>query len=190
MHGPATAFGTYLSPPSSSLSSSPSSSSLQLLPHDGDNNRPIEPFGPHGVPNPSLGNWCFSTAPLTNITRIRVLESVFGFCQGILFDYENGARRSVGNCRIGVDRMVTYSDPSHMCYVPTKHVRRRKDLNIRPGPQGERQAVRVVGGCSGPSTHDHEDGGWICCSPLRGEVNFWFTSDGSVMSLTAPAAAD
>ncbi|SPO05544.1 uncharacterized protein DNG_08231 [Cephalotrichum gorgonifer] len=54
----------------------------------------------------------FSSAPLSNVVSV----TVFYFadttrCRGIIFKYGNGGERSVGQCRVGVDRTERFDQP-------------------------------------------------------------------------------
>lgn len=54
----------------------------------------------------------FSSAPLAQIDCAYVFEDdEQGLCRGILFEYANGSSRSVGQCRLGVDRRKEYVEP-------------------------------------------------------------------------------
>jgi hypothetical protein len=101
---------------------------------------------------------------LKDVIRIEVFNDKYhGFSRGVLLDYKNGARRAVGACRLGVDKVVTYLNPSRICYYPSQV------SQTRPLPG---HAVRVKSG--GDPTHDHREDGWVC-SPMEGSLQFWFS---------------
>ncbi|KAM0560011.1 hypothetical protein ACHAPJ_003968 [Fusarium lateritium] len=113
-----------------------------------------------------------SSAPLKDVTRMQVLEDEeSGFCKAILLEYGNGARRALGNCRLGIDRARTCLNPSRICYRPSGHA---------SGIRRDIPAVRVQAACG--STHHHDEGDWIC-SAMEGVVEFWFSREQSVIRL-------
>ncbi|KAH8758031.1 hypothetical protein F5883DRAFT_357265, partial [Diaporthe sp. PMI_573] len=58
----------------------------------------------------------FSSAPVAKVTSIHVFRQ-FGclLCQGILFKYENGGQRAIGQCRIGDDKSNKCAQPLMVC---------------------------------------------------------------------------
>lgn len=106
-----------------------------------------------------------SSAPLRNVTRMHISEDEeFHFCRGILFDYENGAQRAVGNCRLGLDPLKTYLSPVRICYLPITFSRTHSNTIYR--------SIRIESGCE--ATHVHGEGAWIC-SAMVGNLDFWFS---------------
>ncbi|CAH0048133.1 unnamed protein product [Clonostachys solani] len=125
---------------------------------------------PSNVPSrPAL----FSSASLQSVTCIEVFESIqTGASSGILFHYENGAQRAVGNCRTGLDSVQTYIKPSRLCWQSTSE---------RP------HSMRVIykfesGDCS---THQHNDDNWVCMA-LEGTMEFWFSQEDSSILIHHP----
>jgi hypothetical protein len=109
---------------------------------------------------------------------VQVLEDEeSGFCKAILLDYNNGARRALGNCRIGIDRPKTYLRPSQICYLPAGHA---------SGIRRDIPAVRVEAGCD--PNHRHKEGGWLC-STMEGVMEFWFSKEQSVVRVLQESAA-
>ncbi|KAG5745989.1 hypothetical protein H9Q72_011038 [Fusarium xylarioides] len=55
--------------------------------------------------------------PLQGTTRIDLFTcKTTGLCRGMLFGYEDGAQRAVGQCRMGIDNVTTYINPTRICY--------------------------------------------------------------------------
>lgn len=50
------------------------------------------------------------------MVRATVFRSEHGPSTGMVFDYENGARRAVGQCRLGVDAATAFDAPSRICF--------------------------------------------------------------------------
>ncbi|ORY58252.1 uncharacterized protein BCR38DRAFT_448479 [Pseudomassariella vexata] len=151
--GPATIFGTY---------------SLEQR-----NDISFLPFHHRSSDDASIHHANFSSAPLNNVTRIQVFEDEeLGFCRAMLFDYENGARRAVGNCRLGVDPAKTYLNPSRICYCSTQYLSQHSSV--------VRQMIRVESGSE--STHRHQIHTWVC-SAMEGNLEFWFSGEESIITI-------
>ncbi|KAI5459552.1 hypothetical protein BGZ63DRAFT_388280 [Mariannaea sp. PMI_226] len=115
-----------------------------------------------------------SLAPLKGVTRIQTFtDTELGFCKAIIFDYENGAQRAVGNCRLGIDCVTDYLNPSRICYLPVSFVLGHSG--------GDRQLVRVEGGCD-DFAHNHDEVSWVC-SGMDGVLEFWFSEEESVINI-------
>lgn len=56
----------------------------------------------------------FSAAPLQNIKSTQVFQNDRGYCYGILFEYTNGSRQAVGQCRVGLDTPTYCAEPKSM----------------------------------------------------------------------------
>ncbi|KAM5355274.1 hypothetical protein ACJ41O_001920 [Fusarium nematophilum] len=120
-----------------------------------------------GVLSPELwGNALFSSAPLEDVIHIRVYhEREEEFCRGILLEYRNGAQRSLGQCRVGVDPFTTYRNASRICIL--------RQCVKRP------KVWAGVAKVESPDGDDHSHGeeeGWTC-SPLAGTLEFWVNKD-------------
>jgi hypothetical protein len=151
--GPATVFGTY--------------------PGKQDNEDSFYPFLDPRIDEVPGSHMYFSSASLKDVTRMQVVkDEKSDFCRAIIFIYGNGAQRAVGNCRLGIDLVKTYLNPSRICYLPVSlsHV----------NGAGPRQVVRVEG--ENDSTHRHEENGWIC-SPMEGNLEFWFSAQDFVSTI-------
>ena len=54
----------------------------------------------------------FSAAPLDNVALAKVFhQEGRSYCRGLLFVYQDGAQRALGDCRVGVDPYETYETP-------------------------------------------------------------------------------
>ena len=114
----------------------------------------------------SESNVNFSSALLKGTTLITVFyREGNALCRGILFEYESGGQRAVGECRIGHDPYKIYTKPLFLCILKTTY--------LRPGTQLDHQASEVTFSCE--SSHNHENG-WDCYE-MSGVLNFWFTSE-------------
>ncbi|KAF5609154.1 uncharacterized protein FSUBG_4164 [Fusarium subglutinans] len=55
--------------------------------------------------------------PLKDAVRIDIFnERSTGYMRGFLLEYKNGAQRSAGQCRVGVDEVTVYHRPVSFCY--------------------------------------------------------------------------
>ncbi|KAL7953915.1 hypothetical protein V8C34DRAFT_295674 [Trichoderma compactum] len=102
----------------------------------------------------------YSSAPLNDVIRTQLFhERGSPTCRGIILEYRNGAKRALGQCRLGIDRTEECTEPVRFCYSNSLI--------------GGRQSVQVH--IAKDSSHTHEGGGWICCM-MRGDLEFWFTN--------------
>lgn len=66
---------------------------------------------------PVSANGYFSWAPLSNVSStLAFYDANTGFCRGILFHYQNGGCRAVGQCRLGVDPAEAVVRPVQFCF--------------------------------------------------------------------------
>ncbi|KAF7551194.1 hypothetical protein G7046_g7786 [Stylonectria norvegica] len=126
------------------------------------------PMSPNFIyPNPPISGGCLlSSAPLKNVTRVRIFKNDFtGECRGVLFEYNNGAQRAVGDCHLGASPDPFYDDscPKWICLATTEH-----DLL----ETGDSFYSAMVAARSSP--HEHSGGGvnWKCF-PMKGVMEFW-----------------
>ncbi|KID82755.1 hypothetical protein MGU_09924 [Metarhizium guizhouense ARSEF 977] len=131
-----------------------------------DDNLPIDPFRcPLIEKNPPFRDACFSLSPLNGTSRIRLFnDKDNGFCLGILLEFNNGAQRSLGQCRVGIDRSEDYQKPVCICI--------RRQSYTRPEITGLLQATTVT--CTERQEHSHGSREWTCFR-LQGELEFWFS---------------
>lgn len=120
---------------------------------------------PQELPSPkSMGyTTYFSSAPMAEVHRVDVFEDrETRLCRGILFEYQNGGSRAVGQCRLGVD------------------VRREYELPLTISFRSIEGGILVrLGEC--PCTHPRE--GWECCSLGAGTLYFWFAEKCSALKI-------
>lgn len=115
----------------------------------------------------------FSWAPLAGVLSARTLyDADSGLCRGILFRYENGGERAVGQCRLGADRRMSVLRPTRVCLRDTTYLTRLR--------KQERAGVEVEFGAGGEACRHGE--GWRCLA-LRGVMKFSFTAYSSYVSV-------
>lgn len=66
---------------------------------------------------------CHSIAPLEKIRAAEVFltDDEKKNCRGILFYYDNGKIKALGQCRVGVDECKRYLNPTHIVYTANSH---------------------------------------------------------------------
>ncbi|KAK8065301.1 hypothetical protein PG997_012048 [Apiospora hydei] len=223
--GPATLFGTY---PWHSSTSEPETNEFRIDDSNINSSSCSKPFPP-----PEGGSFSaspihhaiFSSAPLDNVTRLQVLGETESepsssgiICHAILLDYANGARRALGNCRLGVDSVVrTYLHPARICYRAFTQTTATATTVARGGGTAglHRVAVRwviqVEGGSEGAGSahehrsyggwdaedededdeqHDHQGGDdkWVCSNMQGNTMKMWFSAEQSIMSIVPGAS--
>lgn len=150
--------------------------------------QPISVFGGHSAapskeefpcpfstqdPIPNIGARYFSWAPLSGIRSIRTFyDEGTGLCRGIIFQYENGGLRAVGQCRLHVDSSTLVVRPSVLCFQLTSYF-------TSPNTPS-RQGVRVDLGAD--ATHQHIGNGWKCLRLGSGVLTFSFDHGSSYIS--------
>ncbi|CAJ0547345.1 Ff.00g040990.m01.CDS01 [Fusarium sp. VM40] len=128
--------------------------------------RPATPFSQPLIEQPQFPYAYFSLAPLERVDRIRIFnDELSGFCVGILFGYQNGAQRSVGQCRIGNDPFKDCAKPSRICL--------HRHNYGRSGTPARLQAT-MVKSTSGQK-HDHDEQQDWTCFQMQGRLDFWFS---------------
>lgn len=115
----------------------------------------------------------FSSTCLKGATAIRVFHvPTTNICRGLLLEYEGGARRALGECRLGVDPAQDFVGMKKLCFVNTKY----QEL-------GSTSAIDVViVECHEHADHTHQDIGWTCCD-MRGCVKVWFSGISNEMRI-------
>ncbi|KAK8111819.1 uncharacterized protein PG998_008276 [Apiospora kogelbergensis] len=140
----------------------------------------------------------FSFAPLEKTAAIHVLMFEMpssSYCQAVVLEYENGARRALGHYR-PASRVVRYNrlddtvypsttwtssyrNPTRFCYKDDYHM-------FVSYPQNDTdRLVQVESGRELPTEphgHDARDG-WVC-SPLQGILKMWFWDGSTVVSIS------
>jgi hypothetical protein len=85
------------------------------------------------------------------------------YCRGLLFNYENGTQRVLGQCRLYVDPYQTFIKPLSFCF---------KRILVEPG------ANRTMVQFGDDLVHSHgEDDSWTCFS-MVGTLGFYFRKPG------------
>ncbi|KPM41177.1 hypothetical protein AK830_g5399 [Neonectria ditissima] len=122
----------------------------------------------------------FSAAPLQDVTRMQIFEDKDGgFCRGILFDYADGAQRTVGQCKFGVDTINLVTNPSHFC------IRSFDSLSQGYYRRGA-ERTKVVASSSSSHSHGARSIDWKCFT-FSGVMEFLFTNDESSIKIVLQA---
>ncbi|KAK4198906.1 hypothetical protein QBC40DRAFT_340954 [Triangularia verruculosa] len=112
----------------------------------------------------------FSWAPLRDVSSTLVFyDQDTGFCRGIVFSYQNGGSRAVGQCRPQLD--------------PAESVVRPVGLNFRASSSPSRwnRTRHMVQVKFKRTNHtEKEIEGWES-RPMKGRVKFWFTVESSFL---------
>ncbi|KAB5566959.1 hypothetical protein GE09DRAFT_751266 [Coniochaeta sp. 2T2.1] len=117
-----------------------------------------------------------SYASLLEICRIPVFEDPSKrarnkpgrtCCRGLLFEYENGAQRSLGHCRLHVDPVRTYERPQVICFGRTLYMKGLPWPELRAW-----ERTRIACSEDVDHTHDPQDGEWRCFT-LIGKLGYW-----------------
>ena len=89
-------------------------------------------------------------------------------CRGIVFTYENGGQRAVGDCRVRLDASVVYHFPRRFCVATTRAERSLSGVGVLPW-------VRVCFSLYLLPDHyrDGEDAGDWECYEMEGILMFW-----------------
>ncbi|RMJ11102.1 hypothetical protein CDV36_009273 [Fusarium kuroshium] len=116
-------------------------------------------------PRRAIGEILHSVAPLGGLVRVSIYQSRdSGFCAGLLMEYEDGAQRTLGSCRLGVDPVTTYSQPTHICFTSTTLTDPDMTYPVAKVEASNREKDH---------THTKE---WTCC-PVSwgGSLEVWFS---------------
>ncbi|PNP80040.1 hypothetical protein FNYG_06750 [Fusarium nygamai] len=125
--------------------------------------------------------------PLQGTTRIDVFTcKATGLCRGMLFGYEDGAQRAVGQCRMGIDNATTYINPTRICYSDTMRAHccagddacsnEEYEMNEDYEQWEEIECTAHQGSrvecSSGTDEHHHNDSGeHMVCVPIKGYLD-------------------
>ena len=108
-----------------------------------------------------------SHAPLEHVRRIRVFYHDDGVhCRGMVFEYDNGGQRAVGQCRVLVDECETYERPSSIAFANIM----RTSIDGATG-KVHRYPNSVQVSFDGPCM----DGNKWSHYAMAGTLEFWFT---------------
>ncbi|GKU07225.1 hypothetical protein FLAG1_10981 [Fusarium langsethiae] len=123
-------------------------------------------------PNPLGDEAYYSWASLDRISSTLTFnDRETGFCKGIMFQYQNGGCRTVGQCRWHLD-LVTRVEHPDVFRFRTESYPSRWDRLLH--------AVRVK--FQHHSQDERADEGWKC-QPLKGFVQVWFTSESTCLAI-------
>lgn len=132
----------------------------------------ISSLHPDAVTSSLLPKAFFSSASLEGILNVHVFHIEWRkLCKGILIEYENGSRRALGQCRLGLDEVQSWHKPLSMHYVPAEYER---NVNDRINETRTSKNAQVTFDCE--NSHVTEDGSLEeNYYALKGRLNFWFT---------------
>jgi hypothetical protein len=115
-------------------------------------------YPPPDTPHPYAD---YSYAPLENVRQVRVFYEQDGVgCMGMLFEYDNGGQRALGQCRLHVAEERTYMRPRSVAFAK---------LAVE---EGDIRGVKVCFG--GPSSCSPDGEKWEHYA-MVGTLEFWFT---------------
>ncbi|KAH8129422.1 hypothetical protein LI328DRAFT_163056 [Trichoderma asperelloides] len=118
---------------------------------------------------PPLPAACSSSASLENVLSISIFtDKLTKLCKGIMIEYNNGLKRALGQCRLGMDSVHRYQNPSSISYASTyqptcgKHKLSCKGVHVVFDSQNQLnvQDRELI--------WEHYE--------MRGQLYFWFTT--------------
>jgi hypothetical protein len=122
-----------------------------------------------------------SSAPLdASVAVIHVFHNAHNpddFCKGMLIEYQNGGKRALGECRLGVDPVKVYDAPGCICILNEIH----RDEGRRRWPSRYRikspSVARVS--CTADLGHVHHEDGWLCVQFRDRDftLDMWFSDE-------------
>ena len=110
----------------------------------------------------------YTSAPLQNVQRLRVFRCRKRSWRGMILYYKNGAQRSVGQCRVGIDNSTPYDGPQGICLIRAAAFQHSESESIDEFHAGD-AVIRTGGEC------EHEPSQLYRCEPLVGELGVWFS---------------
>ncbi|KAI5467578.1 hypothetical protein BGZ63DRAFT_449696 [Mariannaea sp. PMI_226] len=100
---------------------------------------------------------CFSSAPLQGVSKAEIFyEKDTGMSKGILLEYDNGGRRALGQCRLGVAGIQVTGKPGQLCLTDYSDI--------------HQTAISFTAADS--QQHRHEKLGWRCYE-MKGTLESW-----------------
>ncbi|PNP46479.1 hypothetical protein THARTR1_10801 [Trichoderma harzianum] len=107
----------------------------------------------------------YSWASLDGVSSVVIFyEDDFDFCRGLMLYYENGGRRTVGDCRVQMDRQATVDRPTRICF-------RTKVPESLMGENGIGTVCKLR--VEFEHHNGHEGDEFWHCLPFRGIIRFW-----------------
>lgn len=133
---------------------------------------------PEKAEPPFLG-WHSSWAPLEHVSKVHVFYCDDGLsCRGLLFTYESGAQRALGQCRLQVDKCREYLSPSRFCSLSTTTLQPEwMEVDCCRGLQ-----IVFIDGHE--HTGSHSEDSWKCFS-MTGTLYFYFSAEEAVITVEA-----
>lgn len=138
----------------------------------------IRPFTP--TTSPPIHHACFSSAPLQSAVSTQAFyDAETRVHRGIIINYQDGTRRALGQCRVGLDPFKYCASPSRVCFTLPDPAQRRTRLH-------QEFSVKFEFGTDMEHTHDGTDNlEWIC-SPMKGILQFWFSGKDTRLEIVHP----
>lgn len=114
---------------------------------------------------------CLSMASLGDVQSVEVFyDRDNRYCKGMLLYYQNGGCRAVGQCRVDMDPLKQFWQPSQICFR----------MDSVPGKgRGVLYNVQVNWRTD---SHTHGEQGWNC-KPLEGVLVFWYAHNSSFITI-------
>lgn len=113
-------------------------------------------------------SWYYSLAGLEHIYRAQVFYDATSMCcRGMLVEYDNGAQRALGQCRLQVDPSRTWIKPSRLYFANLVH---KNESNV---PDDEEDIEVVNLRFDDDPEHGPRSEKWECFE-MVGTVHFWF----------------
>lgn len=126
------------------------------------------PFAVPPLPPTLDDTLCFSCAPLENVTSAQIFNHVeTRQCHGILLEYNNGGRRAVGQCRMGLDSFTETLKPNLFTYVD--------DIYEVPNTSAAFHGIRAAFFNGEGGDTETEARGWTKV-PMKGSMRMWFNT--------------
>lgn len=126
------------------------------------------PPAPQPLSTPPFAKALFSSGSLDGVAKATTFyEEDSEFVRGVLLQYKDGSYRALGQCRLGVDQVLTKECPSGFCL------------------SGIRQERKVKVRFSDTTDHVHDGEGWTCV-PTQGSVEWWFDSQQAFVAIYNP----
>lgn len=122
---------------------------------------PTPPRFHHGV---------YTVASLDNVQQVHVFNSRYNSFAGMILDYRDGTRRTLGQCRLGYDRSVTIASPHQLCFARMTSV-----VSYRTEWEYYNYAVEVRPASDDP--HTHKDEYMWTCALMKGRLQCWMGSN-------------
>uniref|UniRef100_A0A0B7KCE2 Uncharacterized protein n=1 Tax=Bionectria ochroleuca TaxID=29856 RepID=A0A0B7KCE2_BIOOC len=124
--------------------------------------------------NPPFRDAHLTTAPLRGVVEVKLFRSQT-FCKGMILTYDNKTRRSLGQCRLGEDTVLTYQTPTRLYYASTEY----RIKGVKP-PRAAVYVEIATQSCPEPQKDESQRWGY---SEMRGIIKFWSESNQSSLTV-------